>query len=363
MLTSIHAYINWRIDVDWNTCGQAAIATLLDFHGTQPWPITRFSDGFWADGDAIDAVSRDGFGPDIVFGWGTSGGRIADAVRAYGLDAKVRALFFQGGWDQAWPQLRESLDRELPVAVLLDLGRLGGPDFVFHWAIAYAYTEDRLNLAACSWNPTPSLEQFRSAWQCDAVFIPLDLKMCGVFVEPRPGANGARFISQSAPSTGPITPGSSTRVSVTMKNTGTTTWRSEDAYSLGSQDPQDNSSWGMSRIGLPGPVGPNQIVTFSWTAVTPPPPRAVFTWRMVRDGVEWFGAMTSKHVVTISESQDCSEIRSRIAGNEREIKDLQADLRAGGGNRQFILKEIGRLRVEIKELQERADRLGCANVA
>ena len=32
-LAHIHAYINNRGDVDWNTCGQAAIGTMFDFLG------------------------------------------------------------------------------------------------------------------------------------------------------------------------------------------------------------------------------------------------------------------------------------------------------------------------------------------
>lgn len=32
-LTSFHAYVNSRPGVDWNTCGQAAIASIADYHG------------------------------------------------------------------------------------------------------------------------------------------------------------------------------------------------------------------------------------------------------------------------------------------------------------------------------------------
>src|SRR5262245_18478096 len=36
LVAYVHAYANVRPKVDLNTCGQAAIATLLDFHGQDP---------------------------------------------------------------------------------------------------------------------------------------------------------------------------------------------------------------------------------------------------------------------------------------------------------------------------------------
>jgi len=41
MLDYVHAYRNYRPDVDWNTCGQAAIATITDFWGINPWGLSR----------------------------------------------------------------------------------------------------------------------------------------------------------------------------------------------------------------------------------------------------------------------------------------------------------------------------------
>ena len=42
--------------------------------------------------------------------------------------------------------------------------------------------------------------------------------------------------------------GSSATVTVWMQNTGTTTWTSAGGYELGSQRPQDNVTWGLSRV-------------------------------------------------------------------------------------------------------------------
>ncbi len=50
---------------------------------------------------------------------------------------------------------------------------------------------------------------------------------------------------------------------VTMENTGTKVWNSDASpHALGSQNPQDNGTWGLGRVGLPTePVNPGQSVT------------------------------------------------------------------------------------------------------
>lgn len=115
--------------------------------------------------------------------------------------------------------------------------------------------------------------------------------------------NAALFIVQSAPAT--MTAGQSYPVSVTVRNTGTTTWTREHLYRLGSQSPQDNSLWGQPRVYLPTAVAPGADVTFSFVVVAPyngneQPPPAQFRWRMVEDGVEWFGDYTTDQTITIT---------------------------------------------------------------
>src|SRR5215207_7684167 len=56
----LHSYHSSRPRVDWNRCGQAAVATLLDYHGLNPYglnkPIYDENDGHrhWANGEIID---------------------------------------------------------------------------------------------------------------------------------------------------------------------------------------------------------------------------------------------------------------------------------------------------------------------
>jgi hypothetical protein len=109
--------------------------------------------------------------------------------------------------------------------------------------------------------------------------------------------NASAFISQSVPSS--MVAGQTYSVSVTYQNTGTTTWTSAAAYHLGSQDPQDNTTWalpvGGGRVLLPAgtSVAPGQSVTFTFNVKAPAKAGTYpIQWRVVQDGVQWFGAFT-----------------------------------------------------------------------
>jgi len=120
-------------------------------------------------------------------------------------------------------------------------------------------------------------------------------------VNPLPSGvpNIAAFVSQSVASVMPA--GTTQTVTVTMKNTGTTTWTAADAYRLGSRAPQDNDIWGRNRVLLPNNVLPGEEVTFTFSITAPQTPGTYnFRWRMVRDGVEWFGEFTPNRLVTVT---------------------------------------------------------------
>jgi len=88
-----------------------------------------------------------------------------------------------------------------------------------------------------------------------------------------------------------------------MKNTGTTTWDDPNIFRLGSQNPQDNMTWGMNRVAMPAGsnIAPGSEVTYSWTVTAPATPNTYnFQWQMKKSGAEWFGQMTTNVVVTVS---------------------------------------------------------------
>jgi hypothetical protein len=104
----------------------------------------------------------------------------------------------------------------------------------------------------------------------------------------------ASFVGQSAPPS-PVLAGHSYPVSVTMMNTGITTWTSAgpNPQRLGSQNPQDNTVWGQSRADVPGLVPPGTAAAFFFTVTAPLTPGVrSFQWRMLQEGITWFGDFT-----------------------------------------------------------------------
>ena len=104
--------------------------------------------------------------------------------------------------------------------------------------------------------------------------------------------NDATFVSQSVPNV--MRPGRIYEVSVTMQNTGTSTWTRENVYRLGSQSWRDNSIWGTGRVQLASPVPLGGLGTFTFRILAPSPGIYPFHWCMVQEYVEWFGEATRK---------------------------------------------------------------------
>jgi YD repeat-containing protein len=124
-------------------------------------------------------------------------------------------------------------------------------------------------------------------------------------------ANNSAFISQNVPPS--MVAGQSYPVAVTMQNTGTATWTASSLYRLGSQNAQDNQTWGAHRIHLTSPVAPGQTATFNFIVVAPSAPGNYnFQWRTVRDGVEWFGAYSTNIVVNVTQSSGGGQSPPRL---------------------------------------------------
>jgi hypothetical protein len=193
-LDYIHAYPNNRGDPDWNTCGQAAIGTMLDFYNVNPFPDlprpdhdNRDQKDHWEKGQIIDRLKADGVGPDVIFGWGTTGGRIRDAMLKYGLTQAEVAWGggVQSGYyrsNELWARLQEYLYAGRPVPVLVDIGLLSGAGsgFTAHWPVAYKIEDGCIYLGNGGGNSSPTFEEFRRAWSC--IRLPDGFNFCAVFV-------------------------------------------------------------------------------------------------------------------------------------------------------------------------------------
>lgn len=111
--------------------------------------------------------------------------------------------------------------------------------------------------------------------------------------------HGGAFVSQTVPSV--MTAGEQYAVSVAIRNTGTNTWTLTDKYRLGSQNPRDNNTWGISRVLLDASdsIATGEEKTFTWTVTAPAAAGTYnFQWQMVREGTTWFGDASANVVVT-----------------------------------------------------------------
>jgi hypothetical protein len=108
--------------------------------------------------------------------------------------------------------------------------------------------------------------------------------------------DGAQVVATNLPSS--LECGQFYQASVTMKNTGTTTWSEAELYRLGAVGDADDLG-GPGRVLMGGgQVPPGGQYTFSFELYAPDQanPAALTDWRMVHDGVAWFGGIAAQTV-------------------------------------------------------------------
>jgi hypothetical protein len=188
----LHSYHSSRPRVDWNRCGQATVATLLDYHGLDPYglkkPIHDENDGrrHWVDGEIIDRICAD-FPPDHLFGLlGTTPGQLAKALRFAGLEASWAASRDEGeGHQRIWEEVKRSVGARLPVIVIMDGGKLGGRPLAAHWGVIYRIEDSTVYLANTRNITMVPEARFLGAFKC--WFMPPRFNHCAVFARPMTG--------------------------------------------------------------------------------------------------------------------------------------------------------------------------------
>jgi hypothetical protein len=186
----LHSYHSSRPRVDWNRCGQAAVATLLDYHGLDPYGLKKPNyDGkdcrlHWVDGEIIDRICDD-FPPNNVFGvFGTTPGQLAKALRFAGLEASWAASINRGkGRQTVWEEVKRSVEAGLPVIVSMDMGKLGGPPLRAHWGVVYRIDDSHVHLANAKNLTMVPEARFLRAFEC--WFMLPRFHHCAVFARPK----------------------------------------------------------------------------------------------------------------------------------------------------------------------------------
>src|SRR5215813_11975045 len=107
-----------------------------------------------------------------------------------------------------------------------------------------------------------------------------------------PPTDGARFVSETMPAV--VDPGQTFNVTMVWNNTGVETWSDAAGFSLRTQNPSNNTTWGGNHVGLSGSlITPNRQMTMTFTAVAPSQPGAYpFQWQWQKDGLGFFGDMS-----------------------------------------------------------------------
>jgi Ig-like domain from next to BRCA1 gene len=182
----------------------------------------------------------------------------------------------------------------------------------------------------------------------------------------------ALFVGQSVPTQVPA--GGRATATITMRNTSTETWQnfptlplSQFPYSLGSQDPQDNNTWGMGRVPIPGVTLPGASVTFTFTFTAPTTPGTYpFQWRMVREQLRWFGMSTPVVQIQVTPIQvDCAGLSRQLADVQAKVTPLLDELadlpagRDGAAARAAILRQLTPLQAQAKGLRVQMSEGGC----
>jgi RHS repeat-associated protein len=109
----------------------------------------------------------------------------------------------------------------------------------------------------------------------------------------------AQYVGQTVSAT--MLTGRTQSVSVQMRNNGDYTWSAGTNFRLGSQNPAENLTWGTGRAYLTSDVAPGQTATFNFTITAPSTPGSYnFQWRMLQEGVAWFGDLTPNVSIVVS---------------------------------------------------------------
>jgi len=191
-LRYLHSYDSSRRWKDFNACGQAAVATLLDYHDCNPFGLEKSiydpRDGrhHWENDAVIDRIKAE-FPPDYFGGlFGTTPGRIAEALTAAGLRATASWSRDPAEGLRIWREAKEWISSGYPVIAIVDRGKLGGQTFAAHWAVVYQVAGSVARLACTKNVAAVSEDQLLTSFACR--FMPPPFNHATILCHPADGA-------------------------------------------------------------------------------------------------------------------------------------------------------------------------------
>ena len=134
------------------------------------------------------------------------------------------------------------------------------------------------------------------------------------------GTNDAAFVTQTVPTS--MNSGQTYPVTVTMRNTGNTTWPAGTSYRLGAQNPTDNTTWTSGQITPSNSVAPGASVMFTFNVTAPASAGTYnFQWRMAQ-GNSWFGSATTNAAIAVQSATSAPKtyyVHADHLGTPREV--------------------------------------------
>ena len=122
-----------------------------------------------------------------------------------------------------------------------------------------------------------------------------------------PGDPEVKLVAETPPPS-PLKGGKKVAVSLTLANCGSETWRKADpnaakGFKLGSQAPDNNERWGISRVALPDDVAPSHSVSIGFTVTAPTLSGTYdYRWAIVDEWVRWLEAPSPLHRIAVQGS-------------------------------------------------------------
>lgn len=219
-------------------------------------------------------------------------------------------------------------------------------DGVAHYGLLPDFLQDLRNVGLSQAQLAPlfrSAEDYLRTWErCERL-------------RERPARN-AQFVRDVVP--GGVRQREQFTATAVMRNTGSLTWTAGEGFRLGT----DNGDWGAQRWELPAPVAPGQDVAIAVSLTAPSAPgQHEIHWRMLQEGVEWFGDVTPTRQIAVLEDPRCESLRATIDAEQAEIETLQGDLQgAATSERPRIRRKIAEAQQRLDAAKMQAEQLGCA---